>query len=115
MNNDFWWDTGNDKGFVNSILKFSVEARKWYLKIDVKIRLKYFILRNPGFDEIIQLWKRLQIVKKDFGEETGSRIIRQAVLEVQKEFDEPEWEQAVREKIKQAQKGLNDDFVRMAR
>jgi len=112
MNSEYWWDKDNDKGFINSILKFSVEARKWYLKIDVKVRLKRFITRNLVFDEIIQLWKRLQIVKKDFGEEIGSLLIRQAIKEIQKEFDETKWEQVVREKIRKARKGLNDKSVK---
>jgi hypothetical protein len=73
----FWWDTHHDDGCVNAILKLSVEARKWYLKTDVKVRLKRFIIHNVDFEEIIQMWKRLQIVKKDFGEETGSMIIQQ--------------------------------------
>jgi hypothetical protein len=46
MNDKFWWDTNKDDGCVNAILKLSVEARMWYLKTDVKVRLKHFILHN---------------------------------------------------------------------
>jgi len=113
MDNCFWWDTGNDRGFVNSILKFSVEARKWYLKTDVKVRLKRFITRNTDFDENVQLWKRLQIVKNDFGEEIGGQIVQQAVKETQEEFNDPKWGKAVLTKIKLARKGLNDNTVKM--
>ena len=110
---DFWWDTRHDDGCVNAVLKLSVEARKWYLKTDLKVRLKRFFLHNEDFQEVINLWKRLNIVKKDFGEETGSMIIRQAVQETEEEFSEPEWREAVLEKIAQVREGLNDDIVRM--
>ena len=113
MNDKFWWDTNNDDGCVNAILKLSVEARMWYLKTDVKVRLKRFILHHVDFEEIVHLWKRLQIVKKDFGEETGSRIIRQAVEEIEKEFRDSEWAETINEKIAHERKGLNDDFVTM--
>ena len=113
MEDMFWWDTHKDDGCVNAILKFSVEARKWYLKTDVKVRLTRLILHHADLEEIIQLWKRLQIVKKDFGEETGSVIINQAVREVQAEFSDPEWAETINEKIAKERKGLNDDFVKM--
>ena len=108
-----WWDTDKDGGCVNSILKFSVEARKWYLKTDVKVRLKHFILHNEDFQEIIYLWKRLNIVKKDFGEETGSLIIQQAVREVEKEFSGPEWSESILEKIAKERAMMNDDYVKL--
>ena len=113
MDNNFWWDTGNDGGCVNAILKLSVEARKWYLLTDVKVRLKHLILHHDGFDEVILLWKRLQIVKKDFGEETGSLIINQAVREVEAEFGDPEWADTIYKKIAQIREGLNDDSIKM--
>jgi len=113
MDNNFWWDTDNDKGFINSVLKFSVEARKWYLKTDIKVRLKHFLLFNDGFDEIIYLWKRLKIVKNDLGEETGSLIIREAIKEIQDEFNDPEFKKSVREKINRIREGMNDDNVKM--
>ena len=113
MDNKFWWDTNNDDGCANAILKLSVEARMWYLKTDVKVRLKHFILHNEDFQGVINLWKRLQIVKKDFGEETGTIIIQQAVQEIKDEFSAPEWAESVFEKIVQARKGLDDDSVIM--
>jgi len=112
MGDKFWWDTNKDDGFINSILKFSVEARMFYLKTDVKVRLKHFIMRNADFDEIIYLWKRLAIIKKNFGEEAGGMIIREAVREVQDEFNESDWQKIVQEKIEQERNTLNDNFVR---
>jgi len=113
MDGMFWWDTKKDDGCVNALLKLSVEARKWYLKTDVKVRLKRLILHHGGFDEVNQLWKRLHIIKHDFGEETGSLIINQAVREVEAEFSDPEWAEAIYKKIVQVREGLNDDFVKM--
>ena len=113
MNNNFWWDTGNDDGCVNAILKFSVEARKWYLKTDVKVRLARFILHNVEFDEIVHMWKRLDIIKKDFGEKDGSLIIKQAIQEVETEFSDPEWAETINKKIAKERTGLNDDSVKM--
>jgi hypothetical protein len=113
MENMFWWDTHKDDGCVNSILKFSVEVRKWYLQIDVKVRLKRFILFNADFEEIIQLWKRLQIVKKDFGEEAGSRIIQQALKEIKDEFSGPDVSEIIKDKIAIVREKLSDDYVTM--
>jgi hypothetical protein len=113
MDNKSWWDPTNDKSGVSRILSFSVEARKWYLKTDVKVRLKRFILHHVEFEEIVQLWKRLNIIRKDFGEEDGSLIIQQAVQEIKAEFNDPEWDKTINEKIAIERKGLNDDFVKM--
>ena len=111
MEDMFWWDTHKDDGCVNAILKLSVEARKWYLKTDVKVRLKRFILFDVGFDEIIQLWKRLQIVKKDFGEETGSLIVQQALKEIKDEFNGPDVSETINKKITEERKRLSDAHV----
>jgi hypothetical protein len=83
------------------------------LKTDVKVRLKRFILHNVDFEEILHIWKRLQIVKKDFGEKTGSMIIQQALQEVKDEFGDPEWEETINEKINKERGMLNDDSVKM--
>jgi hypothetical protein len=113
MDGTVWWDTKKDDSWVNAILKFTVEARKWYLKTDVKVRLKRFILKNVSFEEIVALWKRLQIVKEDFGEEIGSVIIQKAIREIKAEFKAPKWKKIINEKIAKEREGLNDDFVQM--
>jgi len=110
MNELFWWDTNNDGGFVNSILKFSVESRKFYLKADLKEKLKHYILNPTNFEDIICFCERLDIIKFTFGEETGSRIIQEAVKEMQVEFNEPEWEQVVNEKIENCRKVMDKEF-----
>ena len=113
MDGNFWWETRHDGGCVNAVLKFSVEARKWYLKTDVKVRLKRFILHDVSFEEIIHLWKRLQIVKNDFGEEAGGKIIREAVREIKDEFKDSKLPESILEKIAQEREKLSDDFVTM--
>ena len=113
MENLFWWDANKDDGCVNAILKLSVEARKWYLKTDVKVRLKRFILFNVDFEEINQLWKRLQIVKKDFGEKTGSLIIQQALKEIKEEYSGPDVSEIINKKIAEEREKLSDDRVTM--
>jgi len=113
MDEKFWWKTTNDDGWVNAILKHCVEARMWYLKTDVKVRIKGFILHHDDFQDVIHLWKRLQIVKNDFGEKTGSMIIQQAVEEIKSEFNDSEWSEVINDKITQAREKLNDDFVKM--
>jgi hypothetical protein len=112
MDNNFWWDANNDDGCVNAILKFSVEARKWYLKTDVKVRLARFILHQVEFEEIVHLWKRLNIIKKEFGEKDGSVIIQQAVREIKVKFGDPEWAETINNKIVKEREGLTDDFVK---
>jgi len=113
MDGTVWWDAKKDGGCVNAILKLSVEARKWYLKTDVKLRLKRFILHHVSFEDVIQLWKRLNIIKKDLGEKAGSEVINLAVQEVEDEFSDPEWAETINKKIAKERKGLNDVFVKM--
>jgi hypothetical protein len=110
MSDNFWWDTNNDDSCVNSILKLSVETRKWYLKTDVKLMLKRFIKHDVDFEELIQLWKRLQIVKKDFGEKSGSMIIQQALKELNNKFNDPELLETINLKITIVREGLNNAF-----
>jgi hypothetical protein len=66
-----------------------------------------------SFEEIVALWKRLQIVKKDFGEEIRSVIIQKAIQEIKAEFNASEWKKIINEKIAKEREGLNDDFVQM--
>lgn len=112
-NDNLFWDSENDGGWVNAVLKFCVETRMWYLKTDLKVRLKRFITLNGDFDEVINLWKRLNIIKKDFGVETGGVIIRQALQETTAAFHDPEWEEAALKKTAHLRKMLNDDSSRM--
>jgi len=113
MADNFWWDTHKDNGCISGILKFSDEARRWYLKTDIKVRLKRFILHHVEFEEIVQMWKRLQIVKKDYGEETGAEIIQQAIKEIKAEFSNCKWAKTINEKIANEREELNDDFVKL--
>jgi hypothetical protein len=113
MENLFWWDTEKDDGCVNEILKLSLEGRKFYLKTDLKVRLKRFVLFDVDFDEIIQMWKRLQIVKHDFGEETGSRIVQQALKEIKDEYNDPDVLETIKEKIAKERENFNDDKIKM--
>jgi hypothetical protein len=113
MKNDFWWETGKENDCLNEILKFSVEARIWYLKTDVKVRLKRFILFNEDFQDVINLWKRLNIIKKDLGEETGREVIKKAMEELKFEFKNAEIEQDINGKITDLRGTLTDDFIKL--
>jgi len=113
MDDSFWWDTNSDDGFANLMLKFSVECRKWYLKTDVKVRLKNILFKKADFDEFIYIWKRLRIVKYDFGEEVGSQIIQEAIKELQEEINDPEIKKSVQRIIKRVRKTLNEKHVKL--
>jgi hypothetical protein len=113
MANDVWWKTTYDNGCVNEILKFSIDARKWYLKTDLKVRLKMFIINNENIQDVINIWKRLNIIKKDFGEDSGSAIIQQALKEIHDEFNDSEWEDIIHKILTHMRGGLNDDRIKM--
>ena len=66
---------------LENIIKGSAQARKWYLKTDLKVRLRLLVEEDHGFDELINLWKRLNIIRKDFGD-SSQAIIDEAVQEL---------------------------------
>jgi len=70
---------------LEDIIKGSSQARKWYLKTDLKVRLKLLVEEDHGFSEFINLWKRLNIIRKDFGD-TSQAIIDEAVEELAQEL-----------------------------
>ena len=74
---------------LEDIIEGSSQARKWYLKTDLKVRLKLLVEENHGFDEFICLWKRLNIIRKDFGDssqETIDEVVRELAQEL-KHYD----------------------------
>jgi len=113
MANDVWWKTTHDNDCMNEILKFSIDARKWYLIADLKVRLKMFIINNEDVRDVINIWKRLNIIKNDFGEEAGSAIIQQVLDETHDEFNDSEWEDIIHKILTHMRGGLNDTKIKM--
>ena len=70
---------------LENIIKGSAQARKWYLKTDLKVRLKLLVDEDHGFDEFINLWKRLNIIRKDFAD-SYQEIIDEAVQELSEKW-----------------------------
>ncbi|MCL2186905.1 MAG: hypothetical protein FWB86_13790 [Treponema sp.] len=70
---------------LEGLIQGSSQARKWYLKTDLKVRLKLLVNEDQGLDEFIYLWKRLNIIKKDFGD-FSQEIINETVQELAQEL-----------------------------
>jgi len=70
---------------LENIIKGSSQARKWYLKTDLKVRLKLLVEEDQSFDNFISLWKRLDIIKSDFPD-SYQEIIDNSVKELAQEL-----------------------------
>ena len=97
---------------LEDIIKGSSQARKWYLKTDLKVRLKLLVEEDHGFDEFISLWKRLNIIRKDFND-SSQAIIEEAVRELAQELKHDDnWAKRANEKLAKLL-DLNDADIRI--
>ena len=97
---------------LENIIKGSSQARKWYLKTDLKVRLKLLVEENHGFNEFINLWKRLDIINKDF-KDSSQAIIDEAVQELAQELKHYDnWAKRADEKLSKLL-DLNDEDVQI--
>jgi hypothetical protein len=77
---------GDIKGWINKALEKGVEARFWYLKTDVIMRIKSLIVQDEKWEDLMYLGKRIGIIRHELGEAQGSRIIQEAVGEAEAEL-----------------------------
>ena len=77
---------GDIKGWINKALEKGVEARYWYLKTDVFMRIKSLIVQDERWEDLMYLGKRIGIIRQELGDAQGSRIIQEAVCEAEAEF-----------------------------
>ena len=97
---------------LEDIIEGSSQARKWYLKTDLKVRLKLLVEENQGFDEFINIWKRLNIIRKDLGN-SSQAIIDEAVQELAQELKHyNNWVKKANKKLIKLL-DLNDENVRL--
>jgi len=111
MANEVWWKTNVIDGCMDEILKLSVDARIFYLKIDLKARIKRFIMFHEDFQDVVNIWKRLKIIRDDFGEDMGNTIINQVLKELYIEFSNPEMTENIIQKVTLIRKTLNDNSI----
>jgi len=74
------------KSWINKTLEKGVEARFWYLKTDVIMRIKSLILQDERWEDLMCLGKRIGIIKNEAGEAQGSLIMQKAVREAEDEL-----------------------------
>ena len=97
---------------IGNILDKSNEARAWYLKTDLKVRLKLFVSEEPDLQDLINIWKRINIIKKDFVD--SQPIIDQAIKELAQDFkDDKKWVRNANNKLYDLLATLNDDSVKI--
>jgi len=77
---------GDMKGWINKTLEKSVEARVWYLRTDVIMRVKSLVLQDERWEDLMYLGKRVGIIRREFGDVQGSQIIQEAVCEAELEL-----------------------------
>jgi len=74
------------KGWINKTLEKSVEARIWYLRTDVIMRVKSLFVQDERWEDLMYLGKRIWIIRHELGDTLGSRIIQEAVIEAEVEL-----------------------------
>ena len=77
---------GDMRSWINKTLEKGVEARVWYLKTDVIMRIKSLILQDERWEDLMCLGKRIGIIKHELGDSQGSQIIQEAVCEAEVEL-----------------------------
>ena len=77
---------GDIKGWIHKTLEKGVQARVWYLRTDVIMRIKSLVLQDERWEDLMYLGKRIGIVRREFGDEQGGRIIQEAVCEAELEL-----------------------------
>jgi hypothetical protein len=74
------------KSWINKALEKGVEARFWYLKTDVIMRVKSLIVQDEKWEDLMYLGKRIGIIRRELGDAQGSLIIHKAVCETEDEL-----------------------------
>jgi len=77
---------GDFKSWINKTLEKSVEARVWYLRTDVIMRIKSLFVQDESWEDLMRLGKRVGIIRHELGDTQGSRIIQEAVCEAELEL-----------------------------
>jgi hypothetical protein len=70
------WDI---RGWINKTLEKSVEARFLYVKNDLILRIKSFILQDNKPEDLRRLGKRIGKIRIEFGDAQGRELIVKAV------------------------------------
>jgi len=97
---------------LENILIKSSEARKWYLKTDLKVRFKLFASEENSVQDLINIWKRIKIIKSDF--ESSQDIINEAVLELAEELkSNNQWTRDADSQLNRILANLTDDSVQI--
>jgi len=74
------------KGWINKTLEKGVEARIWYIKTDVIMRVKSLFLQDDKWEYLMYLGKRIRNIRSEFGDTYGSQIIQEAIIESEVEL-----------------------------
>jgi hypothetical protein len=74
------------KGWINKTLEKGVEARVWYLRTCIIMRIKSLILQDDRWENLMYLGKHIGIIRREFGDAKGSQIIQEAVSEAEVEL-----------------------------
>nr|AGS52079.1 hypothetical protein [uncultured bacterium contig00024] len=106
---------------INSLIEKSLEARKSYLRIDVYVRAKKLLTEDyynasaeSKSTEFMHLGKRIGIIKSEWGEEEGNKLIQEALDYLIKDLgDEKQWTGKAKQNIECLETLLNMDDVKI--
>jgi len=98
--------------YLEKFLDKSSEARIWYLKADLKVRLKLLVSGDSGVQDLINLWKRKNIIRKEF--DFAQIIMDEAIEELAEELkDNKKLAKEAEQRLEGLLSKLNDDSIQM--
>jgi len=98
--------------YLEKFLDKSSEARIWYLKTDLKARLKLLASQDSGVQDLIDLWKRKNIIREEF--DFSQIIMDEAIQELAEELkNNKNLEKEAEQRLEGLLGKLNDNSIRM--
>ena len=98
--------------YLEKLLDKSSEARIWYLKTDLKARLKLLVSEDSGVQDLIDLWKRKNIIREEF--DFSQIIMDEAIQELAEELkSNKNLAKEAEQRLEGLLGKLNDDSIRM--
>ena len=98
--------------YLEKILDKSSEARICYLKSDLKVRLKLLVSQDSGVQDLINLWKRKNIIRNEF--DFSQVIMDEAIEELAEELkSNKNLAKEAEQRLESLLGKLNDDSIQM--
>jgi len=98
--------------YMEKFLDKSTEARIWYLKADLKVRLKVLVSQDSGVQDFMNVWNRKNIIRKEF--DFAQIIMDEAIEELAEELkDNKKLAKEAEQRLESLLCKLNDNSIQM--